>query len=64
MSETKGFRKFEIVFHILITLFGLGIITSYIVNEFQILYVILGVGIVGSSLFRLLKLLNKGQLQE
>lgn len=61
MSESKGIRKFEIGFHIIIFLFGIGIITSYILKDVQLFYVILGVGIAESSLFKLFKLLNKKQ---
>ncbi len=58
MSENTGMRKFEIVFHILVTLFAFGIITAYVLKEIQVFYVVIGVLIAGNSLFRLVKLLN------
>ncbi|MDR7246476.1 hypothetical protein J2W47_005620 [Priestia megaterium] len=60
MSDSTGFRKFNIRFNIIILIFALSVVISTLYNygnmDRSLLYLILGIGIGIGSVVRLYKL--------
>jgi len=60
MSDSTGFRKFNIGFNIIILIFALSVVISTLYNygnmDRSLLYLILGIGIGIGSVVRLYKL--------
>ncbi|MFD2627512.1 hypothetical protein [Oceanobacillus kapialis] len=60
MSHSDGYRKFQIVFHLIIAIIASIILYTYAVDGFQVAYVIIA-GVIGvSSIFQLVLLLRRG----
>ncbi|MCM3584706.1 hypothetical protein M3182_02970 [Mesobacillus maritimus] len=63
MRERKDSKKLETGFHIFIILFAIGVILSSIVGNKEMeratMYILLGIIIGGSHLFRVIKIVRK-----
>lgn len=55
------FTKFQIGFHIFIILVAIGIVYSYVRNDFQVAYVIIGSVIAINSAIKLYKLFKNAK---
>lgn len=56
INTLDGYSKFQIGFHIFIVIIACGIIISYILNNFQVGYMIIGSLIAVNSIYQLYKL--------
>ncbi|MDX8044450.1 hypothetical protein SH601_00490 [Gracilibacillus sp. S3-1-1] len=58
MKAISGYVKFQLVFFIIILFTALGIVYSSVMDSVNLLHLIVGTGLVVSSIFRLYHLIN------